>query len=118
MSEPLFDVAPIRRAMGKGPAEAALAGQVKTAREEGRLADVDAPLIEAALIAARALDTADRIGGLKGGYLTAQSLPGYQKVLHALRLPTEVGPPTASAPPPDSQTSTPDWLRDAFGSPE
>ena len=92
---------------------------VAAGRQEGTLADVDGALIEAAEVLAEALDTARRIGGMKGGYLAVQALPPFQKALHALRLPVEL---TAAATPPSQGpvkgSDTPDWLRDAFGTAE
>jgi hypothetical protein len=115
----LFDVGTAAAATRPGLAEASLRRSLAVGFEEGRLVhDVDQPLAESALILARALDTADRIGGLKGGYLAAQAQPALQKALHALRLPTELTAATPPAPAPDSQTTAPEWLRDAFGTPE
>jgi hypothetical protein len=92
--------------------------------EDGTLIAADAGLIGAALIAARALDRADKplgAGNVKDGYLVAQLLTPYRETLNALRLPVALTPATPPAPAPDAgngQTGTPDWLRDAFGTAE
>jgi hypothetical protein len=116
----LFDLEPAQAGPRQpGRAEASLRRALRAGVTDGTLRDVDEALGEAALIAARALDTADRIGGLKGGYLAAQSLPGYQKVLHALRLPAELAP--VGPPPPAAGDGTASWLddlRDSFGTAE
>jgi hypothetical protein len=118
----LFGVEEVRprRPATVGPVERELHRSLALAVEEGRLTrEVDGALAESAMVLARTLDTADAIGGLKGGYLAAQAQPALQKALHALRLPTEVA---ASAVPlpvaQDGQGSAPDWIRDAFGSAE
>jgi hypothetical protein len=92
---------------------------VAQAREDGKLVGEDDALIAGVQVLAEALDTAHRVGGLKGGYLAAQALPAFQKALHALRLPVELSAATPPAPSTaDSHTGAPDWLRDAFGSAE
>lgn len=91
---------------------------VKAGLWAGTLLDEDAALIEGVRVLAETLDTARRIGGMKGGYLAVQALPPFQRGLHALRLPVEL---TAVSPPsvtPEGQTGTPSWVRDAFGSAE
>jgi hypothetical protein len=119
MSDALFEVEFTRRDRGRGPVVTAFRKAIAWAEENGRVADEDGPLIEGAAVLAEALDTAHAVGGLRGGYLAAQSLPAYQKALHALRLPVEL---TAATPPAgapgDGQTEAPDWLRDAFGTAE
>lgn len=110
-----------RRAGTPGVQETSLRWALGKAFEEGRLSrHVDGPLADSAMILARALDAADRIGGLQGGYLAAQTQPALQKALHALRLPVEVKP-DAAVPlpvPPEGQGDAPSWVRDAFGTPE
>jgi hypothetical protein len=49
-------------------------------------------------VLAETLDTARRIGGMKGGYLAVQALPPYQRGLHALRLPVELTAVSQSVP--------------------
>jgi hypothetical protein len=91
---------------------------VAAARAAGTLVDEDEALIEGVAVLAEALDTARAVGGMKGGYLAAQTFPPYQRGLHALRLPVELTAVSQGAPAGDGQTDTPSWLRDAFGSPE
>lgn len=115
----LFGVATVAAATPAGRAESTLRTALAAAFDGGRLiAEVDQPLAESALILARALDTADRIGGLKGGYLAAQAQPAFQKALHALRMPAELTASASAPPPQEGHTDTPSWLRDAFGTPE
>jgi hypothetical protein len=116
MSEPLFELPAAAAGLhSPGAAEAALRAQLTAGFEEGRLADVDRPLAESALILARALDSADRIGGVKGGYLAAAAQPPFQKACHALRLPAELTPtPVPSGGGVDLRS----LLGDAFGTPE
>lgn len=116
----LFGESEVHALQPAGRVEAALRRALEAGTAAGTIVDVDEALAESALVLARTLDTADRVGGLKGGYLAAQAQPPFQKACHALRLPAEL---TAVAPPPpqaapDGQTGVPDWLRDAFGTPE
>jgi hypothetical protein len=113
----LFDVDTARPAR-PGQVAATFARLVDAGRAAGTLVDEDAALIEGVRVLAEALDTAHRLGGMKGGYLAVQALPPYQRGLHALRLPVELTAVSQSVPAPDSRTDTPDWLRDAFGSAE
>jgi hypothetical protein len=117
VTDALFD---LEGPAGPGPgqpgrAEASLRRTLQAGVRDGTICDIDEALGEAALIGARALDVADRIGGLKGGYLAAQALPAYQKALHALRLPAEVTAAEQPRPPASGQTEPPSWLSDAFG---
>jgi hypothetical protein len=90
---------------------------VAAGRAAGTIVAEDEALIAGTEVMCRALDAADRTGGLKGGYLAAQAFPPYQRALHALRLPAELT--AAPAPPPaQSQTGTPDWLSEHFGTAE
>jgi hypothetical protein len=120
MSEPdgaLFDVAAARPAR-PGQVVATFRRLIAAGLEAGTIVPEDEALIEGVAVLAEALDTAHRIGGMKGGYLAAQTLPPYQRGLHALRLPIEltaVSPPSAT---PEGQSDRPHWLRDAFGSAE
>lgn len=91
---------------------------VAAARAAGKLVAEDDALIEGVAVLAEALDTAHRVGGLKGGYLSAQAFPPYQRGLHSLRLPVELTAVSQPAPAPDSQTDLTKWMRDAFGTPE
>lgn len=119
-SPALFGVEEVRprRPATVGPVERSLQEQLQTAYAQKLLLPDDvAALAESAMVLARAMDTADAIGGLKGGYLAAQTQPALQKALHALRLPTEVAP--AGVPlPGNGQQDTPSWVSDAFGTPE
>lgn len=118
MSEPaLFGVEEVRPARPGtvGTVEKALQQQLATAYGEKLLMPDDvAALAESAMVLARTLDTADAIGGLKGGYLAAQTQPAFQKALHALRLPTEVAAPTVPNGG-NGQTDLSGLLGDAFG---
>jgi hypothetical protein len=109
------------RAGRPGVQETSLRWALSKAFEEGRLSrHIDGPLADSAMILARALDAADRIGGLQGGYLAAQAQPALLKTLHALRMPVELKPDGAVPLPvaPEGQTEAPSWVRDAFGTPE
>jgi hypothetical protein len=101
-------------AIGSGRAESALHRALQAGLADGTIRDVDEALGESALILARALDAADRIGGLKGGYLAAQAQPAFQKALHALRLPAELTPVPAP-PPSNGPTDLSELLGDSFG---
>lgn len=88
---------------------------IAAARDEGKLVPEDDALIEGVAVLAEALDTAHRVGGMKGGYLAAQAFPPYQRGLHALRLPVELTAATPPAPAPgqaDGQTELAQFLRD------
>jgi hypothetical protein len=116
VSDALFDLPAAPAAPHEpGPTEVALRAQLDVGFDEGRLTDVDRPLAESALVLARVVDTADRIGGLKGGYLAAQAQPALQKALHALRLPAEL---TAAPVPSGGGSDLRSFLGDAFGTPE
>lgn len=110
-----------KRAGRPGVQETSLRWALGKAFEQGRLSrELDGPLADSAMILARALDAADRIGGLQGGYLAAQAQPALLKTLHALRMPVEIKP-DGSVPlpvPPEGQQDTPSWVRDTFGTPE
>jgi hypothetical protein len=85
---------------------------VAAGRAAGTIVAEDEALIAGTEVMCRALDAADRTGGLKGGYLAAQAFPPYQRALHALRLPAELTAATGAATGTESQTGTPDWLSD------
>jgi hypothetical protein len=91
---------------------------VAAGRAAGTLLEEDEALIEGVAVMAEALDTAHRVGGMKGGYLAAQTFPPYQRGLHALRLPIELTAVSQPAASPEGQSGAPDWLRDAFGAAE
>lgn len=116
-SPALFGVEEVRpsRPATAGPVEKALQQQLATAYADKLLLPDDvAALAESAMVLARTLDTADAIGGLKGGYLAAQTQPALQKALHGLRLPTELTAPTV----PNGGNGQPDLsglLGDTFG---
>ena len=115
----LFDVAPAAAGpRTPGATEQALRAQLAAGYERGTLVDEDRPLAESALVLARALDNADRVGGLKGGYLAAQAQPPFQRACHALRLPVELGPASAAPPAGNGHTDLSGLLGDAFGTPE
>jgi len=99
-----------------GQAEEGLRRAIAAGWAAGTLVDEDAGLIGSALVGARALDAADRTPNAKTGYLVAALLTPYRETLAALRLPAAVTPSDPRAPA-ASQTDTPDWLRDAFGTP-
>lgn len=96
----------VRRALAAG-AEAMIVGPT------------DAALAEAAVVAGRALDRANRLPDKSAVYAVAQLMRPFQDALHALRLPAEVAP---AAVPPSSGAERPsslgDLLGDAFGRPE
>lgn len=110
-----------------GPTPAGGVGRAETHLEKSLvhaswLTDKDAALVGGARVAARALDSAERIGGLKGGYLVAQLLRPYQDALEPLGLAGVVtGPaaPAAGGEPagggvPDG---VPEWWGQEFGTP-
>jgi len=104
---------------GAGRNETAAARALKAGFEAAIIGDTDAGMAEAALTAARALDVAERLPDKSRVYAVAQLMRPYQDALHALRLPTELSPTSVPTQPDvKDQTSTPDWLRDAFGRPE
>jgi hypothetical protein len=100
-----------------GAVEAGLAAAAEAAWAAGTLVAEDRGMLGAAMVAARKLDAADRMADKAGGYLVAQLLTPYRETLQALRLPAALSPVTAP-PPAGSQTDTPDWFSDAFGTPE
>jgi hypothetical protein len=115
----LFDVDELHVDVTKaGQAEAGLAHALKHAADEGIVTDLDAGAVGAALVAARALDRADRLPDKSAVYAIAQSLTPYRELLHALRLPTAIAPggvplPTAA----EGSPTVPTWLSDQFGTP-
>jgi hypothetical protein len=88
-TELFVDVVGAPPAGGMGRAETAL---VKALGAADHLDDIDAGLVGAALVAARALDRAELQPGTKGGYLVAQLLKPYQEALAGLRLPQAIAP--------------------------
>jgi hypothetical protein len=119
MTEPLFDVPELLEAKPEqmGQAEAGLWRAIREAEKNGTILPEDAGMIGAAFVSARALDHADRHPNSKTGYLIAALTSPHREVLQALRLPAAVTPSDPRAPQ-ASQTDTPDWLRDAFGTPD
>ena len=122
---PLFDVAEVvahPRPGEVGRCERALVVALQAGAESGQLRKEDLGMIGGALIAARALDDAERWAGSKGGgpYAVAAVLTPYREVLQALRLPAATAPEEGGGPPvpPDGQGGTPSWLSDHFGTPE
>ena len=118
MTDALFDV-PDEPVPG-GRVEVGVRVAIRAAIDKGRLDDLDAGMIEGALLAARTLDRAETLPSKSAVYAIAQLMRPWQDAMHALRLPEEVAPSTglAAAAPTESQTGAPDWLRDAFGTPD
>lgn len=101
-----------------GPAEAGLRAALERARTDGIVTVLDAGAIGAALLAARALDRADRLPSKTAVYAIAQSLTPYRELLHALRLPAAIAPGGVPLPTADVDGSgVPSWLSDEFGTP-
>jgi hypothetical protein len=107
------ELAPVDPRRG-GAAEAGLRRAIDGA---DHLIDEDAGLIGAALIAARALDAADRMPDAKRGYLIAQLMRPYQDALAGLRLPAAVEPAGGprGVPQPGAPVDVASLLGDAFG---
>lgn len=117
MSEALFDVGETRPTR-PGRVLAAFRAAVAAGRDAGTIVAEDEALIAGVEVVAEALDTAHRMGGVKGGYLAVQALPPYQRGCHALRLPVELTAVSPAPPTSEGHTEQPNWLRDAFGTPE
>jgi hypothetical protein len=112
----LFGVPELVVDVGKvGRVEAGLSRAIAAAEADGRLVAEDAGLIGAALVAARALDVAER--SAKPAYAVAALLAPYRDCLHALRLPAAIAPAPPAPAGPKSSGEAPEWLRDAFGTP-
>jgi hypothetical protein len=115
----LFSTAEADAGYRPGRVEAGLIQAIRAAEEAGTVVPEDRGMIGGALVAARKLDRADADPSPKAGYLVAQLLTPYRETLAALRLPAALAPVAPPAPvATESQTSTPDWLRDAFGTAE
>jgi hypothetical protein len=85
----------------------------------GTLLPEDSGMIEAALLAARALDRAETLPDKSAVYAVAQLLRPYQDAMHSLRLPTALTPATPPAPEPsNSRSGLEELLRDSFGTAE
>jgi hypothetical protein len=113
----LFPVAAVDTAP-PGRAELAVRRTLEAGYEAAIIGDTDAGMAEGALIAARALDCAERLPDKSRVYAVAQLMRPYQDALHALRLPAELSPASVpSQPAENGQAGTPEWLRDAFGTP-
>jgi hypothetical protein len=117
VSDALFDVEELAVPARAGRAEAGLGAALKAAADAELILDVDAGLVAAALIAARALDRAEAMPDKSAVYAVAQLLPPYQKALHALRLPAEAAPVAGRVPagPATEGAGGPSWLGDTFG---
>jgi hypothetical protein len=110
----LFGVTDARPAR-PGEVAATFRRLVDQALQDGKLVDEDAALVAGVAVLAEALDTAHRVGGMKGGYLAAQAFPPYQRGLHALRLPVELTaatPPAPAAAAGNGQDELTEFLRD------
>src|SRR5205085_2749628 len=88
----LFDVPELKALPNARRAEAGLMKALQAAAADGSILELDAGLVSAALVAARALDRAEALADKSAVYAVAQLLPPYQKALHGLRLPAEVAP--------------------------
>lgn len=117
MTEALFDVGEARPSR-PGAVAQTFEKIVAAGRDAGTLVAEDDALIEGARVLAETLDTARRIGGMKGGYLAVQALPPFQRALHALRLPVELTAVPQGTPTGEGHTEAPGWVRDAFGAAE
>jgi hypothetical protein len=84
----LFELPELAVDARAGRCEAALHRALAAGIEDGTVVDVDAGLAAAALVAARALDRADRMD--KPAYAVAALLTPYREALHALRLPAAI----------------------------
>lgn len=119
MTEPgdaLFDVPELAIDVGRvGRVEAGLARALAAASNAGTIMAEDAGLIGAALVAARALDVAER--SAKPAYAVAALLAPYRECLHALRLPAAIAPAPPAPAGPKSSGEAPEWFHDAFGTP-
>lgn len=114
----LFELTPA--AAGRtGAVERQLRAAIDAGKAAGRLDEqIDGPLAESAIVAARHLDVLGRLPTHKGAYAIAALLTPWRECLHALRLPTafEVGdgPPLPAGGAPSGADS----LRDLFGTPD
>jgi single-stranded DNA-specific DHH superfamily exonuclease len=102
-----------------GRVEAGTQRAIEAGYEQAIIGDTDAGMAAAALLAARTLDRCETLPDKTAVYAIAQNMRPYQDAMHALRLPAALSPATVpSQPAENSQDSAPDWLRDAFGTPE
>lgn len=114
----LFDTEPAPPPGGVGRVEQLLTKAIEAARQAQVLVDEDLGLVGSALAGARALDSAERAGGVKAGYLIAQLLTPYRETCQALRLPAAVMPAEnmrSSSPATGEDLSS--FLGDHFGTP-
>jgi hypothetical protein len=114
VSEGLFEVPEVVTGpAGPGRVEAGVLRSVNAAWNNGKLIDEDAGMVEGALLAARALDRAERLPDKSAVYAVAQLMRPWQDAMHALRLPEEVSPvPAPRALAAETSDGTPNWLRD------
>lgn len=114
----LFDVPELTALPNAGRAEAGLMLALREATRAELLQEVDGGLVAGALIAARALDSAETISSAKDrAYAVTALLPPYQKALHGLGIPLERAPaagPAVPVPTPGG-SDRPSWLSDEFG---
>jgi hypothetical protein len=102
-----------------GAVEAGVRRALAAGLEAMIVGPTDAALAEAAVVAGRALDRANRLPDKSAVYAVAQLMRPFQDALHALRLPAEVTPAAVpSAPAENSPSSLGDLLGDALGRPE
>lgn len=80
------DLAALTQPSRRGRIERALAQSVAAGRRAQVLQDVDGGMVAAALSLARHLDSAEAVGGVKGGYLAAQLGRPFQDALESLGL--------------------------------
>ena len=114
----LFDVPELAGLPNARRTEAGLLAALQAATRDSLIRDVDAGLVGAALVAARALDRAEALPDKTAVYAVAQLLPPYQKALHGLGLPLEPAPVGGARLPDAGQDAdqAPSWLG-ALGTP-
>lgn len=112
----LFDVPELAMDPHKrGRAEAGLMHALSKAQH---LIDEDAGMIGAALVAARALDAAEKFAGPKTPYAIQAAMPALMDALHSLRLPAAVAPDAGPRLPAADAPNTASLLGDLFGTAE
>lgn len=121
--EALFADAPELGALpNAGRAEAGLMLALTAGRDARIIGPTDGGLVAAALIAARALDSAEAIRDPKDrAYAVTALMPPFQRALHGLRLPAEVSAadippdPPGGGDPAGGGAAGADWLSDQLG---